>query len=136
MLSVCEYSPRILARRRRTGRPASGRTRSASAATSPPSPAATRSPSVSSAGQGNAPQARIAEANRAGTRIDLRQLKVELLSDEADEADVVIRFWVYAGSGWANEGETALAVAAAARAREYAQERAQARRDRKATTQE
>jgi hypothetical protein len=78
-------------------------------------------------------QARIAEANRAGTRIDLRQLEAELLADEADETTVVIGSWVYAASGWANEGETALAVAAAARAREYAQERAQARRERKTT---
>jgi hypothetical protein len=77
-------------------------------------------------------QARIAEAKRAATRIDLRQLEAELLADEADETTVVIGSWVYAGSGWANEGETALAVAAAARAREYAQERAQARRERKA----
>jgi hypothetical protein len=79
---------------------------------------------------------RIAEANRAGTRIDLRQLEAELLADEADETTVVIGSWVYAGSGWANEGETALAVAAAARAREYAQERAQARRERKTTNAE
>ncbi len=75
-------------------------------------------------------QARIAEANRAGTRIDLRQLEAELLADDADETTVVIGSWVYAGSGWANGGETALAVAAAARAREHAQERAQRRRRR------
>jgi hypothetical protein len=73
-------------------------------------------------------QARIAEANRTGTRIDLRQLEAELLADEDDETTVVIGSWTYAGSGWANGGETALAVAAAARAREYAQERAQRRR--------
>ena len=75
-------------------------------------------------------QARIAEANRVGTRIDLRQLEAELLADDADETTVVIGSWVYAGSGWANGGETALAVAAAARAREHAQERAQRRRRR------
>lgn len=80
-------------------------------------------------------QARIAEANRLGTPIDLRQLEAELLEDDADETTVVIGSWVYAGSGWANEGETALAVAAAARAREYAQERAQARRARKTTNE-
>jgi hypothetical protein len=73
-------------------------------------------------------RARIAEANRAGTPIDLRQLEAELLAEDADETTVVIGSWVYAGSGWANGGETALAVAAAARAREYAQERAQRRR--------
>lgn len=74
-------------------------------------------------------QARIAEANRTGTRLDLRQLEAELLADEADETTVVIGSWAYVGSGWANGGETALAVAAAARAREYAQERAAHRRN-------
>lgn len=73
-------------------------------------------------------QARIAEANRTGTAIDLRQLETELLADDADETTVVIGSWAYAGSGWANGGETALAVAAAARAREYAQERAEQKR--------
>lgn len=74
-------------------------------------------------------QARIAEANRVGTPIDLRQLEAELLADDHDETTVVIGSWTYAGSGWANGGETALAVAAAARAREYAQERAAHRRN-------
>lgn len=73
-------------------------------------------------------QARIAEANRTGTAIDLRQLETELLADDADETTMVIGTWVYAGSGWASDGETALAVAAAARAREYAQERAEQKR--------
>ena len=73
-------------------------------------------------------QVRIAEANRTGTPIDLRQLEVELLAEDADETTVVIGSWAYAGAGWANDGETALATAAAARAREYAQERAQSRK--------
>ena len=46
-------------------------------------------------------QARIGEANRAGERIDLRQLEAELLADDADETTVVIGSWVYAGYGWA-----------------------------------
>lgn len=79
-------------------------------------------------------QARIAEANRTGTRIDLRQLEAELLADDADETTVVIGSWSYVGSGWANGGETALAVAAAARAREYAQERAEQKRMKKTAT--
>lgn len=79
-------------------------------------------------------QARIAEANSAGTPLDLRQLEAELLVDDADEATVVIGSWVYAGSGWANGGETAMAVAAAARAREYAQERAEQKRMKKPAT--
>ena len=62
-------------------------------------------------------------------RIDLRQLE-RPPRRRADETTVVIGSWVYAGSGWANDGETALAVAAAARAREHAQERAQRRRRR------
>jgi hypothetical protein len=73
-------------------------------------------------------QARIAEANRAGERVDLRQLEAELLADDADETTLVIGSWTYAGSGWANGGETALAVAAAARAREYAKEKAEWKR--------
>jgi hypothetical protein len=73
-------------------------------------------------------QARIAEANRAGTPIDLRQLEAELLAEDADETTGVIGSWTYVGSGWANGGETALAVAAAARAREYAQEKAEWKR--------
>jgi hypothetical protein len=70
-------------------------------------------------------QARIAEANKAGTPINLRQLEAELLAGDADETTVVIGSWTYVGSGWANGGEPALAVAAAARAREYAQEKAE-----------
>ena len=73
-------------------------------------------------------QARIAEANRAGTHVDLRQLEAELLADDAYETTVVIGSWAYAGSGWAKDGETALAVAAAARAREYAKEKAEWKR--------
>ena len=74
-------------------------------------------------------QIRIAAAARAGTTVDLRDLEAELLADDTDEATLVIGSWAYAGSGWANAGETALATAAAARAREYARRRACARRD-------
>lgn len=79
-------------------------------------------------------QARIAEANRTGIAIDLHRLEAELLADDADETTVVIGSWAYAGSGWASDGETALAVAAAARAREYAQERAEQKRTKKTST--
>jgi hypothetical protein len=71
-------------------------------------------------------QMRLAEAT-AGIPIDLRAIEAELIADN-DETTQVIGSWVYAGIGWANEGETALATAAAARAREYAQDRAAARR--------
>lgn len=77
-------------------------------------------------------QARIADANRTETRIDLRQLEAELLADDHDETTAVIGSWAYVGSGWANGGETALAVAAAARAREYAREKADTKRMRNA----
>jgi hypothetical protein len=72
-------------------------------------------------------QVRIAEANRTGTPVDLRALEAELLAD-AEETTAVVGSWAYAGTGWANDGETALATAAASRAREYAQERAQSRK--------
>ena len=73
-------------------------------------------------------QARIAEANNTGTPVDLRALEAELLADDTEQTTVVIGSWAYAGTGWANDGETALATAAASRAREYAQERAQSRK--------
>jgi hypothetical protein len=76
-------------------------------------------------------QARIVEANRAGERLDLRQLEAELLANDQDDTTLVIGQWAYAGSGWANDGVTALAVAAAAPAREYAQERAADRQNRR-----
>ena len=49
------------------------------------------------------------------------------MGDE-EETTLVIGRWSYLGTGWASEGETALATAAAARAREYAQQQAQNRR--------
>ena len=46
---------------------------------------------------------------------------------EDDDTTLVVGSWVFAGTGWNNDGDTALALAAAARAREYAQQRAQLR---------
>ena len=40
----------------------------------------------------------------------------------------MVGHWRYVGSGWASEGERVLAIAAAARAREYAQWRAEQRK--------
>ncbi len=72
-------------------------------------------------------QARIA-AHRAGGRpLDLAALEADLLADDDAETTVVIGRWQYLGSGWANDGERALATAAAARAREYDQWKAQLR---------
>jgi hypothetical protein len=67
-------------------------------------------------------QVRIAASRATGTPLDLASLESDLLADE-EEATLVIGRWSYLGCGWANEGETALATAAA-RAREYARERA------------
>lgn len=77
-------------------------------------------------------QARVAEANRTCTPLDLRAIEAELLTDDTDQTTVVIGSWAYAGTGWTNDGETALANAAASRAREYAQERARIRREQRA----
>lgn len=74
-------------------------------------------------------QTRVAAAHREGRRVDLRELEAVLLSDDEDETTLVIGSWSYAGTGWADAGQTALANATAARAREYAQERACARRN-------
>ena len=68
-------------------------------------------------------QARVAASRATGTPVDLASLEADLLADE-EETTLVIGRWSYLGSGWADDGETALATAAAARAREYAQEKA------------
>jgi replication initiator protein RepSA len=72
-------------------------------------------------------QARIAASRATGIPLDLASLEADLLADE-EETTLVVGRWSYLGSGWADEGETALATAAAARAREYAQEKAAQRR--------
>lgn len=69
-------------------------------------------------------QALIAEHRDTGRPLDLAALEADLLADEEDETTLVIGHWTYAGTGWATEGQTALATAAAARAREHARERA------------
>jgi hypothetical protein len=68
----------------------------------------------------------LAQARREGTQLDTRDLEARLLAED-DDTTLVVGSWVFAGTGWANEGDTALALAAAARAREYAQQRAQLR---------
>ena len=69
-------------------------------------------------------QAELARANAEGRTIDLAALEADLLADD-DETTLVIGHWQYAGTGWNNEGERVLALAAAARAREYAQAKAE-----------
>jgi hypothetical protein len=73
-------------------------------------------------------QVLIAEHRADGRPLDLAALEADLLADEEDETTLVISHWTYAGTGWPTEGQRVLANAAAARAREYAQERAEQRR--------
>jgi hypothetical protein len=73
-------------------------------------------------------QAAIAEHRASGRPLDLAALEADLLADDEDETTLVIGHWSYAGTGWANEAETVLATAAAARAREYDQWKADQRR--------
>jgi len=70
-------------------------------------------------------QALIAEHRKTGRPLDLAALESDLLADDDTETTLVIGQWHYLGTGWATEGERALATAAAARAREYAQWKAE-----------
>jgi glycine/D-amino acid oxidase-like deaminating enzyme len=63
-----------------------------------------------------------AQAEREGRVLDTADLEARLLAD--DQTTLVIGSWTYQGTGWLNPGDKALADAAAARAREYAQWRA------------
>lgn len=73
-------------------------------------------------------QVLIAQHQRTGEPLDLAAIEAVLLADEEDETTLVIGSWTYTGSGWANETERVLALAAAARAREYDRERAHDRK--------
>jgi hypothetical protein len=70
-------------------------------------------------------QVLLAQARQEGRRIDLALLEAELMASEDEETTLVIGDWRYAGSGWETDGDVALARAAAARAREYDQWKAQ-----------
>ncbi|MEU4454374.1 replication initiator [Nocardioides sp. NPDC023903] len=56
--------------------------------------------------------------------LDLGELEARLLADDT-ETTLVIGKWTYQGTGWTNPGDETLALAAAARAREYEQWKAQ-----------
>ena len=75
-------------------------------------------------------QALIAQHRAEGRPLDLASLEADLLADEQDETTLVIGHWTYVGTGWNTDAQTVLANAAAARAREYDQWRAQRRRNR------
>ncbi len=80
-------------------------------------------------------QALIAEHRATGRPLDLAALEADLLADEQDETTLVIGTWHYAGTGWNTEAERVLATAAAARAREYDQWRAQQRHSKDETSE-
>ena len=66
-------------------------------------------------------------AGQAADALDLAALEDQLLADDTDTTLIIGR-WNYVGSGWDNDAEHDLAVASAARAREYDQQRAERRR--------
>jgi hypothetical protein len=73
-------------------------------------------------------QALIAAARADGRPLDLAALEADLLADDDTETTLVVGHWRYVSSGWATDGQRVLAIAAAARAREYAQEKAEQRK--------
>jgi hypothetical protein len=72
-------------------------------------------------------QALIFDARATGRPLDLAALEADLLADEDTETTLVVGHWQYVSSGWPTDGQRVLAIAAAARAREYAREKAEQR---------
>ena len=70
----------------------------------------------------------LADAARTGAPLDVADLENRLLAEDDDATTLVIGSWTYAGTNWPHTGDHALALAAAARAREHAQWRAEHRR--------
>ena len=62
---------------------------------------------------------------------ETRPLEARLLADDADTTTQVIGSWTYAGTGWRDDTEEALALAVAARSREYDLWKAQRRSTRR-----
>ena len=77
-------------------------------------------------------QTLIAQHRADGRPLDLAALEADLLADDEDETTLVLGHWTYVGTGWNTDAQTVLANAAAARAREHDQWKAQRRRDRTA----
>ena len=73
-------------------------------------------------------QALIADARANGRPLDLVALEADLLADDDTETTLVVGHWQYVSSGWSTEGQRVLAIAAAVRAREYDQWKAEQRR--------
>lgn len=68
-----------------------------------------------------------ADSRRTDEPLDTGDLERRLLADDEEETTLVVGSWAYVGSGRRNESEAALAIAAAGRAREYQQWRAERR---------
>lgn len=68
-----------------------------------------------------------ADARRDVRTLDTRELEARLMADDDGETTLIVGSWRYQGSGWPRAGDKALADAAAARAREYAQWRVEQR---------
>lgn len=64
-----------------------------------------------------------ADAAQRGETLDVAELERRLLAGD-DDTTLVVGEWSFAGTGWPNPGDAELAAAAAARAREYDQWRA------------
>ena len=73
-------------------------------------------------------QALIADAQRRGETVDLTAMEAQLLADDLEETILVVGHWSFAGTGWDTPGDAELAKSAAARAREYAQDKAAKKR--------
>lgn len=72
-------------------------------------------------------QAIAADSRRTGRPIDTAGLEARLLADDDAASTLVVGSWAYAGTGWEDSTEAALATATAVRAREYDQWRARRR---------
>ena len=70
-----------------------------------------------------------AESKRTGDPLDVRDFEAQLLADE-EETTLVVGSWTHQGTGWTRGGDEALTLAAAARAREHEQWRAEQRKAR------
>ena len=77
-------------------------------------------------------QALAAESRRTGQPLDTRDLEARLLADDAEQTTQVIGTWTYVGTGWRDHLEQSLALAVAARNREYDLWKAERRKDRDA----
>ena len=70
----------------------------------------------------------IAEHRATGQPLDLAAREAQLLADDPDDTTLVVGDWRFVAAGWPTAGDAALAEAAAARAREYAQWKAEQRK--------